>query len=118
MTTSARLSCLRLLCARTSTTPPLRTGLLVFAEAVAQTPGEAAGSLLRVGSEIRHRIRHVKSVRSDGVAASLASGHLQERAATFPRRLYATATDKSSSGTTSRTGIAGRLAREVEPALA
>jgi hypothetical protein len=57
--------------------------LSLCAVAVAQTLGEAAGSLLRVGSEIRHRIRHVKSVRSDVVAASLSSGHLRERASTF-----------------------------------
>ena len=41
--------------------------LLLFAEAVAQTLNEAAGSFLRVGSEIDHRIRRARCVRPDVV---------------------------------------------------
>jgi hypothetical protein len=46
--------------------PPLP----LVAVAVPQTPGEAAGSLLRVGSEIGHRIRQATPVRLDAVAPS------------------------------------------------
>jgi hypothetical protein len=64
--------------------------------AVAQTPGEATGSLLRVGSGIGHRIRQATPVRLDAVAPSPSDAHLTERAAAFPRRLYATASRESS----------------------
>jgi hypothetical protein len=64
------------------------------AVAVAQTPGEATGSLLRVGSEIAHRIRQATPVRLDAVAPSRCGAHISERAAAFPKRLYATASAK------------------------
>ena len=44
--------------------------MLLSLVAVAQTRGEATGSLLRVGSEIRHRVRQASPVRLDAVAPS------------------------------------------------
>jgi hypothetical protein len=44
-----------------------------------------------VGSEIGHRISHARRVRPDVVRPSRAGGHLRDRAAALPRRLYATA---------------------------
>ena len=69
--------------------------LLLFVEAVAQTPGEATESFLRAGSEIAHRIRHANGVHPEVVTASCSDGHLRERAAAFPGGLYATASVQS-----------------------
>jgi hypothetical protein len=66
--------------------------------AVAQTLGEAAGSFLRVGSEIGHLIRHARCVRPEVARPSRSDGHLRDRAAAFPRWLYATATREGSTG--------------------
>src|SRR5687768_18425897 len=63
----------------------------LVAEGVAQTLGEAVRSVLRVGSEIGHRIRHARCVRPDVVTPTRSGGRLRDRAAAFPRRLYATA---------------------------
>jgi hypothetical protein len=60
-------------------------------EAVAQTPGEATGSLLRVGSEIGHLVRRELPARRKVVPHGGAGMHLRERAARFLERLYATA---------------------------
>jgi hypothetical protein len=60
-------------------------------EAVAQTLGEAVRSFLRLGSEIGHPIRHARFVRPDVVTPTRSGGRLSDRAAAFPRRLYATA---------------------------
>ena len=65
--------------------------------AVAQTPGEAAGSFLRVGSEIGHRMRHARCIRPEVVTPSCSGGHFSDRAAACPRRLCATATTMSRS---------------------
>jgi hypothetical protein len=65
--------------------------LLLCAEAVAQTPGEAAGSLLRVGSEIGHLVRRERVVRRKVVPHGGSVVHFRERAARFLRRLCATA---------------------------
>jgi hypothetical protein len=64
--------------------------------AVAQTPGDAAGSFLRVGSEIGHRITHERCLHAEVVTASRAGGHLRDHPSASPRRLYATATSRSS----------------------
>src|SRR5215211_8141796 len=55
-------------------------------------PGERAGWVLSMGSQIGQRLRHATAVRPDAVAASPSRGDLCERAATFPRRPHATAT--------------------------
>ena len=61
-------------------------------EAVAQTPGELAGSLLRVGSENGHLIiRRAQGLRGDVAAYGSSGRHFLERAAPFQRRLCATA---------------------------
>src|SRR5918996_1349153 len=67
-------------------------------EAVAQTPGEAAGSLLRVGSENGHLVRRTRAARREVVAHGRADVHFLERAAASPRRLCATASRGRSSG--------------------
>ena len=72
-----------------------REALLLPWEAVAQTPGEAAGSFLRVGCEIGHRIPYARSIRPEVVTPSRSGGHLHDRAAALPKRLYATATVRS-----------------------
>jgi hypothetical protein len=59
--------------------------------AVAQTLGEPAGSLLRVGSENRHRIRRERTVRHEVIARGCSGVHFHERAAALLRRLCATA---------------------------
>ena len=71
--------------------------MLLRMVAVAQTPGEPAGSFLRAVSEIGHRIRHARRVRPEIVTPNRSGGHLRNRAAAFPRRLYATATMESRS---------------------
>src|SRR5688572_20551350 len=68
-----------------------RDALLLVVEAVAQTPGEATGSLLRVRSEIGHLVRRELPARRKVVPHGGSGMHLRERAAHFLRRLYATA---------------------------
>ena len=82
--------------------------------AVAQTPGEAAGSFLRVGSEIGHRIRHARCTRPDLVTPSRSDGHLRDRAAAFPRQLYATAAMRSDHARP-RPGLLSRSAGRSSP---
>jgi hypothetical protein len=55
-------------------------------------PGEATGSLLRVGSENGHRIPREGPIRRDVVGDSCSGTRFRERAAAFLRRLCATAT--------------------------
>jgi len=69
----------------------MATGVLLSREAVAQTPGEAAGSLLRVGSEIGHLVRRERVVRRKVVPHGGSVLHFRERAARFLGRLCATA---------------------------
>jgi hypothetical protein len=85
-------------CRRTRARFPCVGSLPQCAEAVAQTRGQAAGSFLRVGSEIDHRIRHARGVRPEVITPSRSGSHLRDRAAALPNRLYATATATSSSG--------------------
>jgi hypothetical protein len=68
-----------------------QSGRSELVEAVAQTPGEAAGSLLRVGSEIGHLVRRERVVRRKVVPHGGSVLHFRERAARFLRRLCATA---------------------------
>ena len=75
-------------------------------------PGETAGSFLRVGSEIGHRIRHARCVRPEVVTPSRPGGHLRDRAAAFPRRLYATASRER--GTLARTRSAPAVDEQQE----
>jgi hypothetical protein len=71
--------------------------LLPLVEAVAQTPREAAGSFLSVGSEIAHLVCRERPVHRE-VVPHIGSGvHFRERAARFLRRLYATASVRSDS---------------------
>src|SRR3954453_24046956 len=65
---------------------------LVRIEAVAQTPGELAGSLLTVGSENGHLGRRALAIHRTVVAPSRSSAWFRKGRAAFPRRLYATAT--------------------------
>jgi hypothetical protein len=65
-------------------------------DAVGKTPGEPAGSLLRVGSEIGHLMRRGMSVRPDAVAHSRSDTQICERRAAFRRRLFPTASDEGS----------------------
>jgi hypothetical protein len=67
------------------------TRLLGSIEAVAQTLSEAVRSFLRVVSEIRRCIRHARRVCPAVGTPTRAGGRLSDRAAAFPRRLYATA---------------------------
>jgi hypothetical protein len=90
--------------------------LALSREAVAQTPGEAAGSFLRVGFEIGHRIRHESRVRPEVVRPSRSGGHLRDRAAAFPRWLYATASTTSrSTGRACCSSTAARTTRQPIP---
>jgi hypothetical protein len=70
------------------------TRLLMWTEAVAQTPGEAAGSLLSVGSEIGHLSRHERGVRRKVVGHNGCDGHFRERAAHFLRPLLCDSLDE------------------------
>jgi hypothetical protein len=67
------------------------------AVAVARTPGEAAKSLLGVGSEIGNLVRRERPVRGKVVPQGGFRMHLRGRAACFLRRLYATASARSDS---------------------
>ena len=64
-------------------------------EAVAQTPSELAGSVLRPGSENGQVVRHAPPAARDDARLSRSGPHFCERAAPFPRRLYATASPGS-----------------------
>jgi hypothetical protein len=75
-------------------------------------PGEAAGSFLRVGSKIGHRVRHETRVRPEVVRPSRSGGHLRDRAAAFSRRLCATASTTNERG--SSTSAHYRNARFAE----
>ncbi len=68
-----------------------RRPLLLVVEAVAQTPGEAAGSFLSVGSKIAHLVRRERPVHREVIPHVGSGVHFRERAAHFLRRLYATA---------------------------
>jgi Multicopper oxidase len=70
---------------------PAGTAHSPLVEAVAQTPSEAAGSLLRVGSEIGHLVGRERPVGRKVVPHGGSGMHLRERAPRFLRRLYATA---------------------------
>jgi hypothetical protein len=79
----------------------LRAGTTAWRRGCCTNPRRAPwvrSKLLRVGSEIGHRIRQATPVRVDAVAPSPSDAHLSERAAAFPRRLYATASMESDSG--------------------
>ena len=78
------------MCRLHGATPP-------FTEAVAQTSDELAGSVLRVGTENGHLLRHARAGRRDVVALNRAGAHFRERAAAFPKRLCATASTRSRS---------------------
>jgi hypothetical protein len=73
-------------------------------EAVAQTHGEAAESLLGVGSEIGHLVRRERPMRRKVVTHGGADTHLRECATRFLRPLYATASMESASGAHTDTG--------------
>jgi hypothetical protein len=64
--------------------------------AVGKTPGEHAGSLVRVGSEIGHLVRRTQAVRCEDIVHGGSEVHLRKRAARFLEQLYPTATSKSS----------------------
>jgi hypothetical protein len=71
--------------------------LLLGGVAVGKTPGELAGSLVRVGSENGHLLRRTQAVRRKGVAHGGSEVHLRGRAACFLTRLCPTATRTSGS---------------------
>jgi hypothetical protein len=62
---------------------------------------EPVRSFLRVGSEIGHRNGYARCVRPDVVTPTRSGGRLSDRAAAFPRRLYATASPTGAKRTTS-----------------
>ena len=84
-----------------------------FAWWLLHKPPTPAGSFLGVGPEIGHRIRHARCVRPEVVTPSRSGGHLRNRAAAFPRWLYATPSMGSSSegGTPAARSSRARLAQ-------
>src|SRR3954466_5286781 len=68
-------------------------------EAVAQTPGELAGSPLRPGSENGHLIRHARVASGYVVGYGSSGTYFVELTAGFRRHLYATASAQSGSRT-------------------
>jgi hypothetical protein len=64
--------------------------------AVGKTPGEPAGSLVRVGSENRHLVRRTQPARRERTVHGGSEVHLRKRAALFLRRLFPTASSTSS----------------------
>jgi hypothetical protein len=72
------------------------TRRLLRVEAVAQTPGELAGSVLRVGSETRQVVRHAPPAGHDVAPLNRSGTDFREHAAPFPKRLYATASMRRS----------------------
>jgi hypothetical protein len=73
-----------------------RVPLLLTSEAVARTPDELAGSVLRVGSENRHPVCRERTVRYDVVAHGCSGVHFLAHAPAFSKRLYATPSSKRS----------------------
>src|SRR3954453_15621894 len=68
-----------------------------WTEAVAQTPGELAGSFLRVGSQRGHLLRRTQRVSRPVVPHDSPGVYFRERGAAFPRWLCATASVLSAS---------------------
>jgi hypothetical protein len=66
-------------------------GLLLSGVAVGKTPGEPAGSRVRVGSEIGHLVRPTQAARRERVVHRGSEVHLSKRAAGFLERLFPTA---------------------------
>ena len=60
-----------------------RSAVLLLDVAVGKTPGERAGSLVRVGSENGHLVRRTQAVRREGVVHGGSEVHLRKRAARF-----------------------------------
>src|SRR5215218_10261371 len=70
--------------------------------AVGKTPGEPAGSPVRVGSENGHLVRRTQAVRREGVVHDGSEVHLRKRAARFLERLFPTATSTNSTARVTR----------------
>jgi hypothetical protein len=70
--------------------------VLLFDVAVGKTPGEPAGSLVRVGLEYGHLVRRMQAVRRAGAVHGDSGGHLRRRGARFLERVFPTATDEGS----------------------
>jgi hypothetical protein len=85
-------------------------GVLLLDVAVGKTPGEPAGSPVRVGSENGHLVRRTQAVRREGVVHDGSEVHLRERAARFLERLFPTASDECESGAA---GFVWRLHRRA-----
>ena len=90
--------------------------------AVAQSPGEPAGSVLRPGSENGQVVRHAPPAARHAGELGISGTHFRERAAPFPRRLYATATvrseclvaaDRDARSSTTAAGMAADKARPL-----
>lgn len=62
--------------------------VLVSHEAVGKTPGEPAGSLLRVGSENGHLVRRKWVVRREVVAHGGPDAHVRKRAGVVSRTAF------------------------------
>jgi hypothetical protein len=71
--------------------------VLVFDEAVGKTPGELAGSVVRMGCENGDLVRHTQTVRREGVAHGRSEVRLRKRATRFLERLFPTTSDESGS---------------------
>ena len=85
--------------------------LLLSPEAVAQTPGELAGSLLSRGAENGYLIRRAQAARVEVIAYGSSDVHFRDRGAAFSRRLYATASPQAVAAVASF--LMGGEAREV-----
>src|SRR4051794_37580032 len=72
-----------------------RRSLPLGTEAVAQTPGELAGSFLRVGSERGHLLRRTQRVSRPVVPHDSPGVYFRERGAAFPKWLCATASPRA-----------------------
>jgi hypothetical protein len=77
--------------AETAAATPRERSLLPLWVAVGKTPGEPAGSLVRVGSENRHLVRRTQPARRERRVHGGSEVHLRKRAALFLRRLFPTA---------------------------
>jgi hypothetical protein len=60
--------------------------------AVGKTPGEPAGSPVKVGFENGHLVRRRQAVRREGFVHGGSEVHIRKRAARFLERLFPTAT--------------------------
>src|SRR5919108_3145623 len=89
--------------------------VLDFDVAVGKTPGEPAGSVVRVGSENGNLVGHAQTVRREGVVHGGSGVHLRQRADRFLERLFPTATDDSSCDERRRYSSTGAAARGREP---